>query len=720
MPPSARRLPRTPDTTPERLRPFLKLGLAYGFTSGEEAVCDCPFCGKEAKFYLNLETGLWSCKAGHCGLSGNLTTFLQKWWESAIPPTQAQWEELSQDRSLPVEALQDAGLVYDSFGGRWALPVRNRKGSIVNFRFYKPGGKMQGLPGVDTYLYGIEGLGSPDLKTRIRRVYLSEGEWDALALRLMIREDSVLGTMDDVAVISVPGASIFKDGWAEQFAGIEEVVLCYDNDEDGFKKGHKRAAEKLRNAVGKVFEVRWVEGLPEHFDIRDFYRFSGDMAKLAEMVFPYEDAEIRRQREEEEPETPRPPFTSPERPSFQKILDVYNRYLKMTPDMEMALRVIYATILMNDIQGEPLWIHIVSPPGTGKTELLMSASEVSSVTCASRLSPHSLVSGFKMPGGEDPSLMPKIIGKTFVLKDFTEVLQMPKMVKEDIFGTLRGAYDGEVSKPFGHGIVREYKGRFNMLTGVTHAIFSEQSANMGERFLNFHLVKGVGFDANETIYAALANVGAEDRMQHDLREAACSFLEYKVCEEDLPKVPDEYIRRVVGICQVVAMLRANVEKDSQDRLSHRPQHEMGTRIGKQLMKLIMGLGLLNNPPHVGDYEYSTIARVALDSCIGFNLEVVRTVFFHPRLTAAELAEKTEIPATTLREQLENLTLLGVLVREKEENPAGRGAPVVRYSITQVFKKHWCEAELDQVVASVPRKPRVRLKHKRRADSVVTE
>lgn len=39
-------------------------------------ICDCPFCGKEAHFYISRETQLWDCK--RCGQSGNVYKLLRK------------------------------------------------------------------------------------------------------------------------------------------------------------------------------------------------------------------------------------------------------------------------------------------------------------------------------------------------------------------------------------------------------------------------------------------------------------------------------------------------------------------------------------------------------------------------------------------------------------------------------------------------------------------
>lgn len=41
-------------------------------SSGPHIISDCPACGKQKHLYLNTDTGLWDCKVGKCGESGNL------------------------------------------------------------------------------------------------------------------------------------------------------------------------------------------------------------------------------------------------------------------------------------------------------------------------------------------------------------------------------------------------------------------------------------------------------------------------------------------------------------------------------------------------------------------------------------------------------------------------------------------------------------------------
>jgi hypothetical protein len=61
------------------LQPFLFHGVDLskrvdGGSGGNQAIGECPFCGKSDKFYVNCESGQWQCFS--CALKGNVPSFL--------------------------------------------------------------------------------------------------------------------------------------------------------------------------------------------------------------------------------------------------------------------------------------------------------------------------------------------------------------------------------------------------------------------------------------------------------------------------------------------------------------------------------------------------------------------------------------------------------------------------------------------------------------------
>lgn len=689
---------------PVKLKPFIELGFVPARTTGNEARGECPFCGKTDKFYVNTDTGQWSCKAGHCQREGNVYSFMSEWHSQHMSSHQGHevdWERLRADRGLPVETLKDAGMVWD--GAQWYLPIHNFKGSIINFKRYSVGGKLMSLSGLDVHLYNAHRL--TDSKMKKMPVFLMEGEWDGMAMEAMLSEASELGV-----VVAQPGAGTFKDQWAEPFSG-RDVTMGHDNDPDG-ERGKKRVHSKIGGLVQTLRHIRWPDQLPNHFDARDFYKMNGTIQILNEVIEPYvPDEEAHKTKNAAIAALPL--LSSGTRPKIETVFRTYRKWMQLTEDLETAVRLVFAVVYANQIDGDPLWLHIAAPPSCGKTEVIIPAAGSVQTVLQSTLSPHQLISGMQVNGGKDPSLIPQLIGKIFLLKDFTEVLRMPRMAKDEVYAVLRGAYDGRVEKCYGNGTVREYNGYFNMVCGVTPSIFAEQGATLGERFLIYHMFKGTGADSEDVILAAIANVGNETKMKAELSVAAAGFLDYQFSPDEMPDIPLESLSKLVALSQVVAMLRAVVEKDvMRDKLYYRPQHETGARIAKQLKKLLLGLAMLNTPPEVTEEDYRIVRRVGLDTCIGFNLEMVASLLENAS-DVFTLSDRINIPVSTLRDHLEDLTLLGALKKEVIPNePGQRGAPKIRYSPSDIIQKHWLKAELEEVYRTTPKSSGLRIRRDR--------
>lgn len=702
---------------PEFLRTIKYLGWEPRSQSGYNYCGDCPFCEKEGHFYFNSRAGLWSCKSGDCGLSGNIFSFLTRWvklhQDYGSESIKSKIRQLSLDRGIPIAALKKAGVIWT--GRCWAIPVYAVNGdSVVNLRTYQIGQKLRGLPVLEAAIWNGSALKDP--KRANCPVHNCEGEWDAISLQCMMERAEHIGI-----VVGIPGAKIFKDKWADLYKR-RNVISCYDAGKAG-SEGNEYVRQRLKGVARSFRALRWPAEAPEGFDVRDFFNQEGDWEAFQKLIPPSgpEPKPVKKARAStgdrslgekspkagsaseppngifspEDERTPSeifesfPELSSGKRPSFQKTADIYGQFLEMTSDMRDALRVAFAVIISNQLDGDPLWVHIAAPPGHGKTEILLSCAESEQCVTRSTLTPHLLVSGFPLPGGRDPSLIPQLLDKTFILKDFTEILEMPKPGKDEIYSILRGAYDGRVEKSFGNGINRDYRGHFTMLSGVTNRIFAEQSAALGERFLIFAYGSTSEAASNKVVMSALRGQGDELKMRSALAQAARNFLEYRITDDNLPEVPEEFLGKIVSLSQLVSMLRATVERDAtRMRVLYRPNYELGTRLAKQLKKLLLGLGMQNDPPQITIEDYRIVMRTAVTSCIGWNLDALRSLAKKEGQTYFQLAASAHVPDGTMREQLEDLVLLGVLRKEYADNPAGRGAPVATYWMTEAVERHW--------------------------------
>lgn len=674
---------------PEKIKAFVELGFDYSETrvSGSNAYGECILCGKKDKFYINVDNGLWDCKS--CGERGNISTYMNKWYEIQKQDQEEydlEFSKLAADRSLPKKVLIDSGIIFD--GEKFYIPCRNTNGSIVNLYSYNLFGRLlpsekkhacRGLVTIPAALYGLEYLTQKN--TKEHRIFIVEGIWDTIALRYMLQKE-----MENGIPLGSPGKDAWKNEWTEYIVG-RKIICGYDKGVASEKaSGINRLHKQLETRVKSFDYIAWPEPLPNGYDIRDFYISKGKLADLFSLIKKYVSIEVREDRKLAEA-GPTMSVSNEMRPTFEEVLKVYSKHFIMTSDMVDMLKVSFATVLTTQISGPALWLWLVGPASSGKTTVAMSTSGVSYAIARSSLSANSLMSGFAGP--RDPSLLAILDGKFLIIKDATEILTQAKDDKAKIFSTLRGAYDQSCTYTYGNGVVRDYKAHFNAIFAVTAAIYTEQSASLGSRFLMLHTNKGVQFNNKEITRSAIRSVGRNqfEIAEQEVREAATNFLDVIVNEDDIPAIDERIEDILIALADLCAVLRAAVERDYRDRkLLYRPQPEMSTRIAKQLTKLLIGLALIHKPAEVTESDLRIVARVAMDSCIGFNVEAMACLMEKPRQTIQQISEMCKLNTNIIRDQLDDLVELGAVFKEVGK-PTGGRAPFI-YSCSERLFQMW--------------------------------
>ena len=629
----------------------------------------CPFCNKPSHFYVGATTALWDCKK--CGRAGNFNGFMEQVaQENASKKNLKKLITLSKKRSIKVATLNKWGVRWN--GLAYTIPARGDNGCL-DLRIYRPGRKTLSTPGARAWLSGYERLKAYEGTV----IYITEGEWDAMAL-----DEVLMETGSEGLVVGTPGANTFKREWVQLFYG-KHVVLVYDNDESG-AKGEAKTFRMLAGIAKSVRAVHWPisDALPAGFDFRDLYIAKN--LKAAETLEAFK-AMLA--------EGPRMPETSPEGSAaegegqnacgLQATLEgsglprnvVIKRYRKW---MHLAnaepLDIIFGVMFANRFEGDPVWLFLIGPPGDGKSEMLMSLSKAPLAFATTSLTPHSLASGACGPGGSDPSLIPKLNGKVLVIKDFTAILSMPYMAKDEIFGTLRDIYDGEFTKIFGNNIMRHYKSRFGILAGVTPDIEAHTSAHatLGARFLNYRTRNpgsiNIGY---EKIARAIDNTVQEVSMRGQLQEIAAEVLNRKVTAEEIPRMPTEFKKRLVGLAQWAASMRAVVVKEKYTReILYKPSPEIGTRLGRQLSKLAFGIGVYQQAEELGEEHYRLIVKVARDTAPSRSEEIMRKLWVNDGVNeyvpTPEITRLIGLNPETTRTLLQDMTTLGII--QKEDGP----------------------------------------------------
>ena len=620
---------------PPKLRPFYCHGVKFVSQMGNEAIAKCPFCSRRKHFYVNMKTGQFCCKS--CGEGGNIYSFLKKYSDMIYQETTiAEYKELRKLRGLPVQLFRNWKFGWD--GECWLMPVwKEGKKTCLDIRRWNPKTNIvKSTAGCNLQLYGM--YKAKEAST----IWLCEGEWDTIAMSMILEQAG----LSDRAV-GVPGANTFKEDWPELFKG-KTVYLCYDNDNPGVD-GMMRTYDKLKPVVRSIKHIKWPTTYPKGYDVRDcVLEFKTKaLTKLRKSLI------IKTKRKTTKKKISKVKARRKRAmPDFEQTLAVFKRHARMKPDLVDALRVMFAVAFSSSEQREPLWIYIVGPSGCGKT-MLLEAFDNNEAYCkyVSTISTHGLVSGFKAK--KDPSLLPQLRDRCLIWKDFTELLTKKAYDKPEIYSTLRGAYDGQVYKMFGNGVIREYKDLyFSMLAGVTPAIHGDSQAMMGERFLKYELFKNIEASSDEQITAALAQTSKEERKVHAMQLAAKKFLETPLYEVRAPKW---VTRRLTALVQLIAALRTAVEREEYgDRnIRYKPSPEIGTRLAKQLFKLAKFLCIVDGDRIVGMKQYTLIERVAFDTSDKLHLEIAHAIG-EDEVELADIVNAVGLSYSNIRRQLEDM------------------------------------------------------------------
>ncbi|MGH7174330.1 MAG: hypothetical protein ACRELG_29030, partial [Gemmataceae bacterium] len=365
--------------------------------------------------------------------------------------------------------------------------------------------------------------------------------------------------------------------------------------------------------------------------------------------------------------------------SIEEAREVFCRHLYL-PDPDVVDVVLSVPAGNRLLDTDPLWLFLKGPPGSGKTELLNPLRGLSDwAVLVSNLTPAALISGYVDPEGDDPSLLPQLDGKCLVIKDFTTILAMNPMQRDEIYGILRDVYDGHAAKNFGTGR-REYESQFNLLAGVTNAVEKAWHLSaLGERFLCWAMQT----DHKEQTRRALNNANNEPVMRAELAQAAAGVL--AGLPDVIPGIPCTLQEKVQTLAYLLARLRTYVTRDHNDVVHTAPEVEVPTRIVKQLLRLGQSVALVRHRDHLTDAEFAVMRKVAINS-----VPSARLTLFYELLKAAEeqlmypvvhYAAQCRISHSPAKRHLDDMILLGLVKSET------RGRQLY-YSLSAEAREDW--------------------------------
>jgi hypothetical protein len=339
------------------------------------------------------------------------------------------------------------------------------------------------------------------------------------------------------------------------------------------------------------------------------------------------------------------------RPTLDMLRQTMSDWLFIPAEDRDMIDFILAVYRSHVIPGDPLWGLIIDASGGGKTELLRALRNRTDAYFLSKLTEKSLKSGYRDPKSplKDPSLLPQLDGKVLIIKDLSPLLSMRRESRSAIIGDFRDAYDGFSDDGYGNVGRVGYQSRFSFLAASTLAIerFDAVDQELGERFIKY---RGRGVENRSKVRRAIQNVAKDDTQRTMIITAINDFL--NGLEDAIPtEVPTEIEERLIIVSDFIATARSAVSRDRNHNLDYPPRPEVGTRLGKELTKLLIALAHVRNKSVPDMADFQTVCRVGEDCLPPNRLVILRSLLS---------GRSCELPPTTAKHAKEDLHVLGIL------------------------------------------------------------
>lgn len=349
-----------------------------------------------------------------------------------------------------------------------------------------------------------------------------------------------------------------------------------------------------------------------------------------------------------------------------------------------ALEVVLSAVAAHPaIKGDPIWLFVQGPSGSGKGEIIVNSlrSIPPYTKVLGAVNRNSMISFNRgVPGGE-LMLLPERDGEQsgiFVFKDFTTMLSLREEERNEVIAQLREIYDGSWTRSTGVGS-KTWKGKVTIIAACTPVL--EQAwglkRDLGERFLT---VRWPRTGSNELAKAAGRQRGHETTIRTTTAELARDFLAATRIST-LPEIPEGIFNKISNLSEMVAVLRASVHRNggAKREITGEPVPEEPGRIHKALSALAAAHSALFRHSEVNEDDFRIAKRVALDSIPSNRLHLFSLLPSSEEwITASTWAVRAKAAASTVAWNADEMVALGVLeIKEGDE--------IKEYRVSEKFR-----------------------------------
>lgn len=642
----------------DRLRPYEFHGVSLEpLSAGNEAIGDCPFCGKESKFSVNLNTGLWRCFVCGSGSSsggGNALTFIRLVYEQARKLTSSDFtRRVAQDRHLLLEGtVNDWGMACGS-DRSWLVPGYGTDGKLDQL-YRRVAGVLLPTPGVwpEGKVHSLH-MAANDFNPKRAAMIICEGLWDGMALWEVNRQ-----VWGDANIIAVPGCNVWRDEWTKMCAG-KAVTMLYDSDHPTLQgvtagwAGVQRVCKKLSGYAASVSVLRWgPDGFdPDRksgWDVRDALTeilpgatdrrvaLVGLLAKIEAAPADWFSATTKSANGGGGGSECKLCSTWVE---CEQSWDVSKGgAMQWRRDMSDALAVVLAVCASTQQAGNQLFLDLISSAGGGKTTICEGLLVSSHCHHLEHLT--GFHSGWRTEGepDKDCSLIARINGKTLVTPEFDIMRSSPRY--EELMGQTRRIFDGK------SGATYKNSDKDSLHVGLrtpwiragTPAIMDCDQSQLGDRFIRFIIGTPDEDEKRAIMKSALRServamleqsngtaasiLDPKMRLAHALTGGYVDWLRANVEEQlamvDVSESVEDYC---LDLADLSADLRARPNEDKR-KVENHDSKELPTRLARQNIRLASCLAVVLNKTSVDADVLRILRKVALDTAAGHSLNIV--------------------------------------------------------------------------------------------------
>lgn len=373
---------------------------------------------------------------------------------------------------------------------------------------------------------------------------------------------------------------------------------------------------------------------------------------------------------------PKPsPKPSGDSPAIDKCVAVFRRNMHM-PDTSPLFAAL-GSIAANYLAGTPVWLMLVSPPSSGKTQIINSCLTLPFCREAGQCKNSAAFLTHDKQRGTGGILSPPLkdtegceiggIGEFGILfyPEFSTILGLNPDQREEVLSIHRQIYDGRCVRQYGAsgGRVLEWSGKCGALGAVTTAIDENPSSgDLGERWMYYR------FPPSDLRAQATAVMNME---KADPKFVRAEFVEavqnvFTACgikpgDEGREFTEKEKIH-FADITPIACKLRGTVRRDRYTRdITSSPQIEGTGRITHSLKAMYLGLERLG----LGKgWCWKIVRKIALDSAPALRMEILKAIshiqYLGEEPTTTMVTSLLKVSRKTGERHLEDLDKLDIV------------------------------------------------------------